>query len=121
MQPNRDAGGAVVREHPLPRRLLAQLRRVDGGLERKRQLALLPARAGNALRPWHEAELPEQRPPGAAEALAGAAGDERLERPLGQLRTLDEVGQAREGAVALALGDERLCVLLPHLGDAGQP
>jgi len=71
--------------------------------------------------PRHEAELPEQRPPRAAEALAGAAGDERLERPLGQLRALDEVGQVREGAVPVALRDERLRVLLPHFGHPRQP
>src|SRR5439155_2925890 len=63
MRADREARQPVVGEHPLPGRLLGQLRRRGGRVERERQLARLPARAGNASGAKGEAELPEQLPP----------------------------------------------------------
>src|SRR5206468_7710816 len=50
---------AVVREHPLPRSLLAQPRRLDRRIERQRQLSLLATRPRDVLRVRHEPELPQ--------------------------------------------------------------
>ena len=75
----------VVREHPLPLRLLGQRRHLRGRIERQRELLGLAASAGHALRTRDESELPQQRPPGLAEAVAGARLDERLEAGRGRL------------------------------------
>src|SRR5205085_6695143 len=78
MGPDGEACRPVIRQHPLPLRLLGQLRRGRGRVERQRELPLLSAGARDRRRPEREAELPEQ-PPALAETIAGAGGDERLQ------------------------------------------
>jgi hypothetical protein len=110
----------VVGEHPLPDRLFRQLGRFCGGVERERELLLVAARAGNGGRARHQAELPEQRTAGIAEAVAGAPGDERLQGLLGERSALAEVAHVRERPVSPSR-DQRLRLVLPHLRDVREP
>ena len=120
MRADGEARQPVVGEHPLPGRLLGQLRRRGGWVERERQLARLPARAGNARGTKGEAELPEQPPP-LPEFVAGARSDERFEPVAVELDPLRQLADALEWPAPLALLDhgfrprpaERLHVIEP--------
>src|ERR671939_1019973 len=103
MNADGEARGSVVGEHPLPDRRLRQRRRRSGRTEGQRELSLVAAGAGHALRPRYEPELPEQRAPRLFEAVARAGDNERLERMLRQLRPLREVADVRIGTVSLTL------------------
>jgi hypothetical protein len=107
MRPDGEAGQPVVGEHPLPRRLLGQLRRGGGRVERERQLPRLAGRARNARRPEGETELPEQLPT-LAEGVARPGGNERLEAVAVELETLREVPDPGEGPATVALRDDSL-------------
>ena len=117
----REARRAVVGKHPLPRCLRRELRRLDRRVERKRELALLSARAGDALRARHETELPKQVAPRRAERVARAGRDQRLERRLRHRHPLREVAHAGERPAAVALGDDRVRVVLSHRRDVVEP
>src|SRR5438093_6298120 len=92
----------VVGEHPLPGRLLGQLRRRRGRIQRQRQLARLSARTGNARGAKGETELPEQPAP-LAELVAGARSDERLEPVAVELDPLRQLAHSGERSATLAL------------------
>src|SRR3954469_2207315 len=107
---------AIVGEHPLPRRVLAQRRRLDGWIEWQRELPLLSAGPRHALRLRHEAELPEEHAPRSAEAVARTRCDERLERVLRELRPLRELAHVSKRS----LGDDRGRVVIGDLRDVVQ-
>ncbi len=113
MRADGDARRAVVREHPLPRRVVAKRGRHDRWIERECELPLLPTRTGHRFTPGDEAELPEQHTTRRCEAIAGAAADERLKPVLRQLRALRKVHDVGERPPALALLHERLRIVLP--------
>src|SRR5438876_1822863 len=105
---DREGRRAVVGEHPLPHRVVGQVRRLDGRLERKRQLLLLSARSGHARRTRDEPELPEEVAPLETKAVAGARLGERLELVLGERRPLRELPDRSVWTARLALVDDRL-------------
>ena len=113
MRADREAGQPVVGEHPLPVGLLREVRHRRGGLERQRKLAVsLP----HALRARDDARAPEELPP-RPEAVAGARGDERLQRGPVHRRAPGEVGDV---GVRL-LGRHRLGLLLADRPDVAEP
>ena len=116
VQVDRDARPGVVGEHPLPVGQVGELGRGGGRIERERELLVLPDR----LRPEDEPELPEQVAP-LAEAVAGAAADERLELARVERRPPCEVADVLVRPVRVPLGDERLGVVLPHRAHVGEP
>src|SRR5205807_9648366 len=97
-----EARQPIVGEHPLPGRLLGQLRRRGARVERERELARLPTGAGDVRGTKGEAELPEQLPP-LAELVAGARRNERLEPVAVELDPLRQLADARERPAPLAL------------------
>ena len=115
MPADRDGGVAVVGEHPLPVGLRPELGHLGGRLERERELAVATgARARRARRPG-EPEAPEElapRPP----LVAGAGGDERLERvPAGGAAA----GEVADVGVGLP-GGERLGLALADRADVAE-
>ena len=84
MRLDRHARVAVVREHALPAREVAERGRLGRRLELERQLLHLAVGSRHRLRTEDEAELPEEVTPRFPEAVAGAALDERLEAVLGE-------------------------------------
>ena len=74
----------------------------------------------DGLRAGDEPELPEQVAT-LAEAVAGAAAEERLELARVERQPSRQVADALELAARLALGDDRLGVVLPHRLDVLQP
>ncbi len=121
MDADRDARQPVVGEHPLPRGLPRELGRADRRVERERELVLLAARAGNRLRARDEAELPEERAPALAEAVARARGHERLELVATELGPLCQVAHVPVRPVPLALGDDKRGVVLADVRDVLDP
>src|SRR5215210_1916429 len=118
MDTDREARRPVLREHSLPPRLLAQRRGGRSWVERERELALLAAAQRNRLRARDEAELPEELPPAAAEAVARAGSDERLEPRAVERRALRQLPHPAERPAPLALSHERIGLVLakrPHV------
>ena len=122
VQPDRQRGGAVVGEHPLPvGELLESRRRRGGRVEGEGELAVEAAvlRAPGAAAARCQAELPEQL---AAQAVGvtGAGPDERLQhRPLDR-RALRQVGERGVRPAALALGRDRLGLGPAHGADVAK-
>ncbi len=117
MRPDREPGVAVVREHAFPARQVAKRGRGGGRVERERELLRLPAGPRHRLRPEDEPELPQELTARLPEAVAGTALDECLEPVAREPAAPREVGDVAERPVRVALGDERLGVVLPHRGD----
>jgi len=69
---DREARLPVIGQHLLPLGWRAELGRLGGRVERKRELTFLTSGAGNALRARDEAQLPEQRAARLAERVTGA-------------------------------------------------
>ena len=113
MRPDRHARVAVVREHALPARQVAEGRRLGRRVELERKLLHLALGARHRLRAEDEAELPEEIAAWAPEAVAGAALHERLEAVVGELRPAREIGDVAVRPVRVPLGDERLGLVLP--------
>src|SRR5204862_6708804 len=80
MDSDREAGLAVVGEHPFPAGEVGQVGSLGGRVERERQLLRPPSGAGDGLRPEDETELPEQVSSPLAEAVARTSLDECFER-----------------------------------------
>src|SRR5947208_15004155 len=114
MHPYREVRRAVIGDHPLPPRGVGQVRRLDGRLERKRQLLLLAARSRDARRSRHEPELPEELAPFRPEAVAGARLGERNELVPGDWSPLRELPDRAVWSVRVSLVDDRLRIVLPH-------
>ena len=87
MHADRERRVPVVGEHLLPRRLRGQLGDLGRRLERQRELAVA---AADRLAARGHAEPPEQLPP-RPPLVAGARGDERLERVLLHRRAPREI------------------------------
>jgi hypothetical protein len=121
VRPDREIRLPVVGEHALPAREVGELRRLRGGIERKRELLRLSARALDRSRPGREAELPQEVAAPRTEAVARSAPDERLERVTGDLRAAGEVADVPERPVRLPLGLQRLRVVLSDRRDVRQP
>ena len=117
---DRHARVAVVGEHALPAREVAEGRRLGRRLELERELLQLAVGSRHRLRAEDEPELPEEVATRLPEAVAGAALDERLEAVVREARPAGEVGDVAERPVPLPLGDERLGVVLPDRGDVVQ-
>ena len=97
VRPHRHPGVPVVREHQLPACQVAQARSLRRRLELERELLRLAGGPGNRLWANGEAELPEQVTAWAAEAVAGAALDERLEPVAGEPRAARGSPTSRNG------------------------
>ena len=112
MRPDREPRVPVVGEHALPARQVAKRGRLGGRVERERELLRLAVRSRHRLRPEHEPELPEEVAALAAEAVARAAFDERLEPVARERGAASEVADVAKRPVRIALGDERLGFVL---------
>jgi len=93
----------VVGEHPLPGRQVAERGRRGGRGKRERELPRLASRARDGAGAEREPELPEELPPRAAEAVAGAPLHQRFERAAEEARAAGEVADAAEGAFSSRL------------------
>ncbi len=109
------AGRAVVLDRRLPAVECLELGR-GGRLERERQLPPLPRR----LRRAGDPELPVALAPPQRQAVEGAGPGQALEPVAAGARAGREVGDAGVGAAALALGDQRLHLLLAHPLDVAE-
>src|SRR5919201_6584321 len=121
MNADREARRAVVGEHALPHRGLRQLRRLDCRIERQCKLALVAARAGDRLRAWHEAELPQQPASRDSEAVARARLHERRQLVAAQPNALCEVSNRRKRSAPLSLVHESLCRVFGQTLDIRKP
>ena len=119
MDADREARRAVVGEHPLPRVCSGSGGVSAVGSSGSASWRSSPSR--DALRARDEPELPEQRARWPAEAVAGAARDERLERASASAVRCASSRTPRNGPAALPLRDERLRVVLADRRDVLEP